>query len=120
MPMPGSDAFPVNSLSRRTSAGGCLDDLRGFDLFGYWLRGSRLRFHLTIGQFPYVLEQMSYGCRQLMEIVGVQALIGSVSIGLRVLNTEQQCRRAAEQVRQRTNEADGAATADAGGFAAET
>src|SRR5947209_6470163 len=72
----------------------------------------RLSLDSVGGQLAQVLEQVRQRRHQLLEVAFVQALVGRVRVRLRVLDAQQQGRRAAEQLGQRPDEADGAATAD--------
>src|SRR5262249_47343894 len=80
---------------------------------------SWLRLHLAVLERTDVVEQVRQRGRQLREIFGVQALIGSVGVAGWVLDPEQESRRAAEQLGQGTNEPNRAAAANRDWLGAE-
>src|SRR5262245_30159415 len=65
-------------------------------------------------QVAQVLEQVGQRRHELAQVALVQALVRCVGVALRVLDADQQRRSTVEQLGQRTDEADGAATADGG------
>jgi hypothetical protein len=65
-----------------------------------------LSLHALRCQLAEVVEQPDEGIHQLLEIAFVQALVGGVGIAGGVLDTQQQSRRAAEEIAERADEAD--------------
>src|SRR5262249_45026006 len=78
----------------------------------YSLEPDAALLHLPIREIAEVLEQVGQRRRQLAEVAGVEALVGGVGAGLRVLDAQEQSGGAAKQLGKRTDEADGAAAAD--------
>src|SRR6266702_3951342 len=69
-------------------------------------------FDFALRQIPDLLEKVGQRSRQLAEIAGMQAFIGSVGLAEGVFDAKKQCRRPAEKLRQRPHEADRPAAAD--------
>src|SRR5436190_20305536 len=59
-----------------------------------------------------IVKQMYERSHQFAEVSFVKALVRRVCIRLRILDSQEQCRRAAEQLCQWTDETDTAAAAD--------
>src|SRR5262245_19234683 len=72
--------------------------------------------HLSVGPAAEVLEQKGKRGCQFSELAAVEAFVGGVGFGARILDAHAKGRGAAEQLRERADEADRAAATDRHGF----
>src|SRR5262245_13469019 len=77
--------------------------------------GSRLNelFYLAVGEVAEIVEQIRQRRHELLPVPLVQTLVRRMRVALRVLDTQQQRRGAAEQLREWADEANRAAAANA-------